>query len=708
MCEIASASAGGSFTVGRKYVLRRVTDLSIYGVQADVRGPDAAQLRRFGRFSLPARASATGGSGWSDRYGRRFSSVVAISRPKSPWVGGTIRALAPAALLVALLAAGAAPASADVPTSGALYRDGQSGRYLVGGTWHRRADPHDRGRRLGWHRTQSLAGWQDVTVPNAANAGDTSARSYLGGVWWYRKDFETPAAPSSTTWLLRFESVNFRATVWLNGRRIGSHTGGYLPFELEARRIRHSGTNRLVVRVDSRRGPLDVPAVGRRKGGAYVGGWWNYAGILREVYLRKVDKLDFANVFAKPELDCRTCDATVRVRAIVGNFDVLPADAEVSGRIGSEQLNFTSATVPGRGFHLFSASARVARPRLWSPDNPNLYRVALKVSIGGRVVQRYTLYTGIRSLKVDPSGRMLLNYEPVKLHGASLHEDDPKLGAALGPQQIRNDVDLLRDLGTNITRAHYPLHPLTLELADRYGILVWSEVPVYQMTEALFRRAKIRRAAIGMLRDEINRDRNHPAVTVWSLGNENTSHPGPGFSRYVRSATRLAKDLDPTRLVGLSFPGYPTVGKQDLYTSLDVLGVNDYFGWYPGPQGSIGDRNGLAPYLQRLHDDYPTQALFVTEFGAEANRDGPVTEKGTYAFQQDFLTYHINVFDTKPFINGELVWILKDFRVKPGYNGGDPIPAPPLNQKGLVDPSGARKPAFEVVQRLFRAESKGK
>ena len=160
----------------------------------------------------------------------------------------------------------------------------------------------------------------------------------------------------------------------------------------------------------------------------------------------------------------------------------------------------------------------------------------------------------------------------------------------------------------------------------------------------------------------VNRDRSHPSVLVWSLGNENTSRPAGGFTRYVRSAARLVRQLDPTRLVGLAFPGYPTVGKQQLYTDLDALGVNDYFGWYAGPQGSIDDRSGLSSYLARLHDDYRNQALFVTEFGAEAARAGPVTEKGTYDFQQDFLSYHLDVFAQKPFLNGALVWILRDFK----------------------------------------------
>jgi endo-1,4-beta-mannosidase len=283
-----------------------------------------------------------------------------------------------------------------------------------------------------------------------------------------------------------------------------------------------------------------------------------------------------------------------------------------------------------------------------------------------------------------------------------MHEEDPARGAALRPDDVRANFALLRELGANMTRSHYPMHPLALELADRYGILVWSEVPVYQMRDQLFRKAAVRRRALQQVRDMVNRDRSHPSVIVWSLGNENTSKPGRGFTRYVTQATRLVRQLDSTRLVGLAFPGYPTVGKQELYTNLDALGVNDYFGWYGGPQGSINDRTALAPYLSRLHDDYPQQALFVTEFGAEANRAGPVTEKGTYDFQKEFLRYHLDVFAQKPFLNGALVWILRDFRVKPGYDGGNPVPRPPYNTKGLVDDTGVRKPAFDEVKRLFR------
>jgi beta-glucuronidase len=608
-------------------------------------------------------------------------------------------------LTLAALALGApAPAAADTPSAGALYTNGQSGRVLLGGEWYRRGDTADRGRARGWHRSRSLRGWRTTTVPDAANAGDESSRSYRGGVWWYRKDFQAPAG-AATDWVLRFESVNYRATVWLNGRRVGSHTGGYLPFEVRGRGLRGTGVNRLVVRVDSRRDEAAVPPMGRRKDGRFVGGWWNYAGILREVYLRRVDTLDLVNVHVFPRQSCPTCPARVYVRAVAANLQDIPVDAGLTGTVGGHTIEFRRATISGRGFHLFRGSATIENPRLWSPSDPHLYTVKLAAEHGNGVVQQYTQRTGIRTLEVDDQGRMLLNGKHLALRGASMHEEDPTRGAALGPAEITANFDLLRDMGATMTRSHYPLHPLALELADRHGILVWSEVPVYQMRDALFRRSRVRREALNMVRDMVNRDRSHPSVVVWSLGNENTSKPGVGFTRYLREAARITRRLDPTRLVGLAFPGYPTIGKQEVYTSLDALGVNDYFGWYPGPANSIQDRAALAPYLDRLHDDYPSQALFVTEFGAEANRAGPPTEKGTWDFQSDFLSYHLGVFAQKPYLNGALVWILRDFRVKPGYDGGNPQPQSPYNQKGLVDAAGAPKPAFETVKRLFRREA---
>ena len=605
---------------------------------------------------------------------------------------------------LATLVASTAAQAADRPKPGSVYRDGPSGRYLLGGTWHGRPDPQDLGLTQRFQLQEALTGWTQTTVPSASNAGVFTPESYLGTVHWYRKDFRLPRASRSSKWVLRFESVNYRARVWLNGKPLGTHVGSYLPFELRAKSVRRRGVNRLVVRVDSRRQKFDIPPLSQRASGAFEGGWWNYNGILREVYLRKVDQFDFAEVFFEPRLRCRTCAATVLVHAKVQNVNSGGAMAAVSGTFGGRALRFRRHRVPGRGAARFRARLRIRNPRLWSPERPALYKGNLQVrTASGRRVQRYRIMTGIRSLGVSRLGRIQLNGRDVNLRGASMHEDSLGRGAALTPGQMRQNIGYLRDLGATISRSHYPLHPYTLELADRYGILMWSEIPVFRMASRLFAISEVRNKALRMLREEIVRDANHPSVAVWSIGNENASRPGTGLRKYIRKAERTVGDMDSTRLIGLATSGFPTVEKQHIYTELDVLGINDYFGWYNGPRGTISDRAQLDGYLNRLHSDYPNQALVITEFGAEANRSGPVTEKGTYEFQSEFLRYHLDVFASKPFVSGALIWNLRDFRVKPGWAGGNPFPNPPVNQKGLVDDQGRHKPAWDVVRQVYRA-----
>jgi len=139
-----------------------------------------------------------------------------------------------------------------------------------------------------------------------------------------------------------------------------------------------------------------------------------------------------------------------------------------------------------------------------------------------------------------------------------------------------------------------------------------------------------------------------------------------------------------------------------------VLGANEYFGWYPGPGGHLFDRSRLSPYLDQLRKCYRRQALVVSEFGAEANRDGPPEEKGTYQFQRDFVNFHLGVFASKPWLSGAIYWALNEFRVKPDWEGGNPRPNPPIFQKGLVNyDTWARKPAWEDVHRWFTQTNQG-
>jgi beta-glucuronidase len=523
-------------------------------------------------------------------------------------------------------------------------------------------------------------------------------------VGWYRKDFRLPSRSRDLSWVVRFESVNYRLRAWLNGRRIGTNRGAYLPFELRlpGNLLRRGGVNRLVVRVDSRRFPTDFPPAGLSATGVPTGGWWNYGGLLREVYLRRVDGVGFSTVVVRPNLPCPTCAATVTYRVTLRNFGGSARRVTVRARFGSRRFTIGRRSVGARSSTLVTRTVRIGRPRLWSPDRPALYNAPLTITSGGRTLQRYRLRTGVRSIKVV-GGRLMLNGRPLNFRGVALHEDSRTRGFAIDNATRESQITWARQLGATMLRSHYPLHPYYQERADELGLLQWSEVPVYSVRARYLKQALVRQLAARELESNIEANGNHPSVIVWSIGNELSSRPGPVQGDYIQRAATAAKRLDPSRPVGYAVAGYPSVGCQPRYGPLDVIGVNDYFGWYPGPGGQIADRTLLPDYLDQVRRCYPNKAIAVSEFGAEANRIGPVEEKGTFAFQQDFVNFHLNTYATKPWLSGAIYFALQEFRVRPNWDGNNPRPHPPYHEKGLVTFDGAPKPAFADVQRLFRA-----
>jgi beta-glucuronidase len=171
---------------------------------------------------------------------------------------------------------------------------------------------------------------------------------------------------------------------------------------------------------------------------------------------------------------------------------------------------------------------------------------------------------------------------------------------------------------------------------------------------------------------------------------------------YIQRAVRQAKALDPTRPVGIAVAGYPFAGCRKEYAPLDVIGINDYFGWYPGPNGAIADRESLSEYLDSVRACYPNTSLVVSEFGVEANRNGPVEEKGTFEFQRDFIRFRSAVYGSKPWLGGAVYWALREFRVRPNWDGGNPRPNPPIHEKGLLRfGDSSKKPAWTDMQQMI-------
>src|SRR3954471_14475289 len=431
-------------------------------------------------------------------------------------------------LLTVAVGLSAAPAAAQsvvsTPTAKTLYRNGPSGRFLMGGTWLRKLD----NRQSGPQRETGTAGWTKVTVPNAWNAGDNSDASFAGGVGWYRKDLRFPSGSAHASWVVGFESFTYRARPCLTARPIGTNRGAYLPFEFRLPKglIRRGRVNHLVIRVDSKRLPTDFPPAGLSSTGVPTGGWWNYGGLLREVYLRRIDDIDFNTVVVQPNLPCATCAATVRYRVTVRNYGGAARRVTVRGQFGTRGVNLgTKAVGPGR-FATFTRNVRIANPRLWSPDHPNLYNAPLTASSGGRTLQRYTLRTGVRSIKVS-GGRLFLNGRPLNFRGVALHEDDKQKGFAIDNADRDKELAYVKELGATMIRAHYPLHPYTQEKADELGIMQWSEVPVYAVKARYLKQTLVRKLAARELESDIEANGNHPSVIVWSIGNELSARPGP-------------------------------------------------------------------------------------------------------------------------------------------------------------------------------------
>jgi beta-glucuronidase len=623
------------------------------------------------------------------------------------------------AVLVALLLAGAltsasssaqAPVTgppggyvATPPTKGALVSDGPSNRYLLGGSWLYRADLTGVGITDGWWRNvASTLGWTPTTIPNSYNAGDFSAASMSGWTGWYRRDFTLPANAFARTvpkvrrsWIIQFESVDYRATVWLNGHRLGSHTGSYLPFELALKYLR-TGVNRLIVEVDNQRTKGDFPPSNNL--------WWNFGGISDVVYLRPVAGANLDSALIRPLLPCPTCAATVDEQATVQNPTNRPQVVELTGSYGSLPLDFGTRTIPAGGTWSPQADTIVQHPKLWAPGSPNLYKARLTLRDGqGHVVGGYSYESGIRSITVNPDGELELNGRQLNLRGVNIHEQSLATGEALSMGQMRQIMGWVTDLGATIVRAHIPLNPEMEQMADQDGILLWSEVPVYQISKSYLAEVSWRTRALALLRANIVANQNHPSIALWSIGNELPTPPTGGEAAYIKAASAEARKLDPTRPVTMAISDWPGVPCQAAYKPLDVIGINEYFGWFDAGGGATDYRGELSPFLDSLRACYPHQGLIVSEFGFNGNRDGPVEARGTYEFQANSLQYHLGVFATKPWLSGAIYFNLQDFAARPGWDGSNPLGTPPFVTNGVLDVNGNEKPAYGVLSDTFHA-----
>jgi beta-galactosidase/beta-glucuronidase len=558
----------------------------------------------------------------------------------------------------------------------------------------------------GGRAAQGPPRWTPVAIPSVFNT-TAVATEYAGSVRRYRVRFIGPRTPPGFRWLLELESVRRSAKVFLNGRVIGRNADPYTPFTFEARGLKPGRDNELVVVVDSRKDPR-LPE-----------GWWNWGGIVRPVHLVPAGRAHLRDLGTMSKVKCRGAATGCRAELLVDGVLEKSRDVDsVAPRLEIE-LRAPGGRRIERTFRLprqhsqrrrVQLSLPVPAPELWKPEDPKLYSARLTLRDRGSVQQVERRAVGLRSVEVK-HGLLYLNNRRIQLSGASIHEDMPGSGAALTSADMDRIVAELEELGATVTRSHYVLSERLLARLDRAGIMVWNQAPIWQRD----RKANVlqypsqRKRAYETVRRTVIAARSHPSVITHSVANELWSRPDdrPGVTRrYLENAQRYARELDPTLPISVDINGRPGHPEQFTYHEFDMLGINQYFGWYSW----VENFDDLPLYLQEMRDLYPQLALVMTEFGAEARPElaaAPLELKGSYAFQTFHIGRTLDVAGAAP-ISGAIYWTLREFEIFPGWTGGAGQRPPPYrpntrHQKGLLTYEGEKKPAWQLVHDRFAA-----
>jgi len=576
-------------------------------------------------------------------------------------------------LLLAGWAAAPAPSSliANVPGRTTVNLDG---------AWRAIVDPFDNGRS-GFFRDEKPRSKSDrveysfdaspvLNVPGDWNTQRESLMFYEGPVW-YRRVFNYHKR-ANTREFVYFGAANYLATVYLNGEKLGEHEGGFTAFNFEVTSVLRDGENFLIVEVSNARRADAVPAL--------KFDWWSYGGITRDVMLVEVPT---------------TFIQDYSVQLARGSQSEVAGWVQLNGAQSPQKVAVEipeagvreTVTADGTGRASFRFTAKL---ELWSPAHPKLYDVVVKS--GDDTIHEQI---GFRTIEVQ-GANILLNGRPVFLRGISMHEEAPfREGRAFSEEDAQTLLGWVKDLGCNFVRfAHYPHNENEIRLADRMGLMVWSEIPVYWDIDwsnpATLANAEVQ------LRDEIARDHNRAAVILWSMSNETPVKPDR-----LTLLTQLAKDareLDSTRLITSAMNHTDNTGSSERTLSdplgevLDVLGLNEYLGWYGGRPEDVDKMQWKSMW---------TKPLIVSEFGGGAvyGRHGDTDEIWTEEFQDNLYQHQLGMVERMPNLAGLTPWVLMDFRsptrMLPGVQDYH-------NRKGVISNRGQRKLAFYTLQKFYK------
>lgn len=519
-----------------------------------------------------------------------------------------------------------------------------------------------------------------VALPGSWLAATPEMRHYQGLVW-YQRHFDAPQARSGR-WFLRFGAANYATTVYLNGKPVGRHEGGFTPFAFDVTNLLRDGDNQVTIGVDSAATAATVPPP--------VTDWENYGGVTRPIRLIHTPATYVDSAWVR-----LTRDGRIAVDAHLDGAEA--ANRAVRFKIAGLPVNLAGKTDAHGDWHATAAAPRALLR--WSPDRPKLYDVSIEAG-----ADQWHDRLGFRTIETRGS-EILLNGKPIFLRGISMHEEEigPNPARIITPDAARALLGEIKNglHGNYVRLSHYPHSEVMTRMADEMGLLVWSEVPVYWMVA--WDNPATLATARNMLAENILRDRNRASVIIWSVANETPVNDAR--NAFLRKLIADVRTLDPDRLVSAALlverdkgNGPPSMTMADpLAADLDVLAINTYNGWYTADR--LADLPGSVWHVPA---DKP---LVFSEFGADAKAGfhNPGTmQKFSEEYQAEFYRQTLAMAERLPTLRGMSPWVMKDFRSprrqNPDFQMG-------WNRKGLISETGVHKEAFGVLAAYYAAKA---
>ena len=604
---------------------------------------------------------------------------------------------------VAKLAAPEPMLSGGLPTEAAIDETDRV-QVDLGGTWRFRFDDDERGEAEAWFDpTLDRGDWDELPVPGTWDLSHPDGYDRQT-VAWYATTFTPPALGPFVR--LRFESVFREARVWLDGVEIGDFDLPYLPFSFDVTEaLATGGSHTLVVRLDNRLTRDSLPCDTGIMSGKH--GWWPFGGMTRPVTLEAALDPHVARVAITPE-----SGGALTASVLLYGSERAAAEATLTATVqdatGETVLTWPETAVPTDG-GAFQLAGTLGAPQLWSPESPqNVYRLVLRLTAADGRNETVAYDFSLKSFEAR-DGLFFLNGEERFLHGINRHEDHPTLGPLYDPDAVAGDLALFTELGVDFCRpGHYPNDVRVLRAMERAGVMISQEIPVYQLDEHQEADPVLIDRATRALERMITRDRNRPGIVMWSVANEIDSLSDSAVL-FVRGLYQRAKEMTPERPVMVAHMTLFLIGTLDKSSGeVDVIGVNEYWGWYMGVTG------GLTAYLEELHAAHPDKTFFVSEYGAGALQgthlpdDAMVGEESLseHSYSEEYQAWfherHLEQMAALPYIRGVMPWVFADFRMQWNPTTGDPHPADRMNLKGLVSADRVKKLSFDVVRDAYR------